>query len=158
MVRWRWTLYKTTGLCNNMKNSKFWEAVYVDPTPAWPTSLPNLNSAIFFPLKLAAWGASEMSAGRWPVHMCEWQPNLVILYTYLFILCVWIFYLHVYICVTCMVPDAHKDQKKESIRSPGSSCRDSCSSPCGDWESSMGPLQEQRVWLTAEYSLQPPKL
>lgn len=41
---------------------------------------------------------------------------------YLFYVCT--YFAFMYMCVTCMVPDTHRDQKKKSIRSPGNSLRE----------------------------------
>lgn len=54
-----------------MKNSKFWEAVYVDATPSTANLFANLNSEIFSPLAFVTWGASSVSAGGWPIHAWE---------------------------------------------------------------------------------------
>jgi hypothetical protein len=54
------------------------------------------------------------------------------------------FCLHVYLC--------------EGVRSPVTGVTDSCELPCGCWELSLGPLEDQPVPLTTEPSLQPPEM
>lgn len=58
-------------------------------------------------------------------------------------LCVWVFYLLVYICAMC-VPDTWGGQKKALEPLELSSC-DDCELPCRYWEMSPDPLQEQQV-------------
>ena len=41
----------------------------------------------------------------------------------------------------------------EATGSPGTGVTDNCKSPCGCWESNLGPLVEQPVLLAAEPSL-----
>ena len=43
----------------------------------------------------------------------------------------------------------------EDAESPGTALTDGCELPCGLWESSPGPPQEQPVLLTAESSVSP---
>lgn len=51
-------------------------------------------------------------------------------FIYLFIF-LWIFYLHAYLCISC-VTGAHRSQKKGADHL----------GPCGCWESNLGPLEE----------------
>jgi hypothetical protein len=46
----------------------------------------------------------------------------------------------------------------EGVRFPSTGVTDSCESPCGCWELNPDPLEEQPLLLTAEPSLQPPRL
>ena len=40
-----------------------------------------------------------------------------------------------------------------ALGSPGNGVMNSCKSTCGCWESNLGPLEEQQVFLTTEWSL-----
>ena len=67
-----------------------------------------------------------------------------------FILCMFVFCLHVYMCTMC-VPGACRSQK--STGSPNIRVMNGCETLCGCWELTPGLLQEQQSLLSAESSL-----
>lgn len=70
-------------------------------------------------------------------------------FKYLFLSSMYVFCLHVCIYMHVYLVSAYTRR-----RFPGSAVADGCEPPCGFWELSSGPSQEQVV-LTAERSLQP---
>lgn len=68
-------------------------------------------------------------------------------------LCIWVFCLHICLCIVCMwCPQ----RPEEGIRFPGTQVRDDQKPQCGSWELNSCPLQEQPVLLTVNHpSLQP---
>lgn len=50
----------------------------------------------------------------------------------------------------------HSQESEEGIRSPGTKVVVDCELPCGYWESSPGPPQEQYVLVTSDSFLQHP--
>ena len=62
---------------------------------------------------------------------------------------------YMYVCVPCvyMIPPRRPEK---DIKYPGTGVTDNCEPPCGCWELNLGPLQEQQVLLTSEWSLKAP--
>ena len=90
---------------------------------------------------------------------CFWGPpsltkstvQIIIInyyYYYHYILCVWIFCLHVYLCILGM-PSALGSQKSMS-EPPGPWIIDACELLYGWWKPNPGPPEEQQVLLTAD--------
>lgn len=69
----------------------------------------------------------------------------IFLKRFIFILCLWIFCLCVYLCPTC-THGAHRGQNR-TIRSTGAGVRDSCDRPYGCWEPSLGSLEQKQTAL-----------
>lgn len=61
--------------------------------------------------------------------------------------------MYVWVPLTCLVP---MENRKGGY--PRTGIADICKPPCGYWESSLGPLQEQQVFSTTKPSLQVPVL
>jgi hypothetical protein len=85
------------------------------------------------------------------MEISQWKTNLqsseffyFLLIFFIFILWTLVIWLHIYLC--------------EGIRLPETGVTDSCELPCGCWELYLGPLEEQPVLLTAEPSLQAPRI
>ena len=76
------------------------------------------------------------------------MEKLTAFYLFNFILCVFVFCIHVCLCITYM------QYPKEGIRSPETGVTDHCELPCVCLESNLRPLQEQPVLLITEPSLQ----
>lgn len=82
----------------------------------------------------------------WPV----WQYLLINKSFFLniyFSLCVWVFCLS-----ACMLPQVYRvpAEVREGLKSPETGVTEDCELPCGCWEPSLGPLQEQQKLLTIE--------
>lgn len=56
-----------------------------------------------------------------------------------FILCIWVFLVHVCLCTV----------QGEGIRSPGARFPDDCKMLCGQWESTLGPLNLGAIYLSS---------
>lgn len=81
--------------------------------------------------------------------VCATMPSFFFPFKYLFLSSMYVFCLHVCIYMHVYLVSAYMRR-----RFPGSAVADGCEPPCGFWELSSGPSQEQVV-LTAERSLQP---
>jgi hypothetical protein len=70
---------------------------------------------------------------------------------FIFTLCIWMFYLNVCLCTTCV---QCSQRPEEGMGSPGIIVKTNCELPCGCSESSPGPLEEQPALSTVEPPLQ----
>lgn len=80
-------------------------------------------------------------------HTCHWD----FLFHLLFFSCVWVFYLHLFLCRPCVQCPQSPVQE---FRSSESGITDHCKIPCGCRGSNPGCLEEQPVLLMSEPSLQ----
>ena len=60
------------------------------------------------------------------------------------------------VCVSvCHVYPWYPQKLKEKVRSSGTGVKDGCEPPCRCWESNLGPLEEQTLFITADLSFYP---
>lgn len=77
---------------------------------------------------------------------------------YLFILCEWVFHLHVCLCTMC---PRRPWRSEEGVASPGAQVTESYELPSGCWEANLGPLQGYQLsrlqmllfiaWITQDF-------
>ena len=117
------------------------------PTLGLPTSISIIQSPTDTPI-----GQPTQSLLEVPFQGILNCGKLAKLFLGFFFFNVCMFHLHVYVRAPHpLVPE----EPEEGIGSPGTGVTDGCEPPCGCWEQSSCPLEEQQMVLIAEPSLQP---
>lgn len=92
-------------------------------------------------------------SATYPAHCCSFVLFFKIFRYFILHVCV-------FVCMYVYAPHVCQclQRLQRCTRSPGIRLTDGFEPPCGSWEPDLGPLQAQQMFLTAEFSFQPPPL